>query len=151
MLQPTPARRTLDIVFDGEPDLAQIEAAAVAHDLAGAFVRVRWSVPDEDRHEVDRRSIERILATAAEVKLEGRLLPVVRTRALGIGQAGSVAAQVAAWARVTQTRDAPLLERLAMLAGQSPEQIAATVLAHEHEPALDATPLAARDFEWSPR
>jgi exonuclease SbcD len=151
MLQPTPARRTLDIVFDGKPDLAQIEAAAAAHDLAGAYVRVRWSVPDEDRHEVDRRAIERILAAAAEVKLEGRLLPVVRTRAVGIGQAGSVAAQVAAWARVTQTRDAPLLERLAMLAGQSPEQIAAAVLAHEHEPALDATPLAARDFEWSPR
>ncbi len=70
-LEPTPARRTVDIVFDGKPDLDALRAAVAWQDIAGAFVRVRWTVADEDRHEVDRRAIERLLEGAAETKLEG--------------------------------------------------------------------------------
>ena len=136
-LVPTPARRTIDIVFDGKPDLERIKAAAAEHDLAGAFVRVRWTVADEDRHEVDRAAIERALVRAAEVKLEGRIVPVVRSRAAGISQAGSIAAQVAAWARATQARAEPLLARLELLRLRSPEEIAQAVI--EDAERTDAT------------
>ena len=58
----TPARRTVDLFFDGKPDLAQIENAARAQQLEGAFVRVRWSVAEEDRAGIDRQAIKRALA-----------------------------------------------------------------------------------------
>jgi exonuclease SbcD len=127
-LHATPARRTVDIVFEGKPDLAQIEAVAAEHDLQGAYVRVRWTIPDEDRHEIDRNAIERVLAQAAEVKLEGRIVPVVRTRAGGISKAGSVAQMLAAWAGTAEVHAKPLLDRLAQLSVSSPEQIAQAVI-----------------------
>ncbi|WP_323003835.1 metallophosphatase family protein [Denitromonas sp.] len=52
MLEATPARRTVDIVFDGKPDLEALRATVAQLDVAGVFVRVRWTVADEDRHEV---------------------------------------------------------------------------------------------------
>ncbi|WP_228276425.1 metallophosphatase family protein [Dechloromonas sp. H13] len=123
-LKPTPARRTVDIVFDGKPDLDALRAAVARQDVAGAFVRVRWTVADEDRHEVDRAAIERVLAEAAETKLEGRIVPVVRTRASGISQLANLADKVRVWAQVTEARAEPLLECLEALATQTPEQIA---------------------------
>jgi exonuclease SbcD len=128
-LHATPARRTVDIVFEGKPDLAQIEAVAAEHDLQGAYVRVRWTIPDEDRHEIDRNAIERVLAQAAEVKLEGRIVPVVRTRAAGISKAGSVAQMLAVWADTTEVHAKPLLDRLAQLSVSSPEEIAQAIVA----------------------
>ena len=65
-LEPTPARRTVDIVFAGKPDLDALRTAAMEQDISGAFVRVRWTVADEDRHQVDRAAIERLLEGAAE-------------------------------------------------------------------------------------
>ncbi len=123
-LEPTPARRTVDIVFDGKPDLDALRAAVARQGVAGAFVRVRWTVADEDRHEVDRAAIERVLAEAAETKLEGRIVPVVRTRASGISQLANLADKVRVWAQVTEARAEPLLECLEALATQTPEQIA---------------------------
>ena len=38
----TPARRTVDLVFEGVPDAEQIAAAAREVNVAGAYVRVRW-------------------------------------------------------------------------------------------------------------
>ena len=126
-LEPTPARRTIDLCFDGKPDLAVIRAAA--HDVAGACVRVRWSVPDEDRHEVDRSAILRTLDTAAEIKLEGRIVPVVRTRACGMSQAATIADKVRAWASANEVKADLLLACLACLQMQTPEAIAADILA----------------------
>lgn len=57
--------------FDGKPDLDALRAAVARQVVAGASVRVRWTVADEDRHEVDRAAIERLLTGAAETKLEG--------------------------------------------------------------------------------
>ena len=51
-LEPTPARQTVDIVFEGKPDLDALRTAVAQQDIAGAFVRVRWTVADEDRHQV---------------------------------------------------------------------------------------------------
>src|SRR5512143_3251639 len=76
-LVPTPARRTVELSFEGMPDLDTLRAQAATLDLEGAFVRVRWTVPEEDRHQIDRAAIEAIFGHAAQVKLEGRVTPVV--------------------------------------------------------------------------
>ncbi len=133
-LEPTPARRTVDIVFDGKPDLDALRAAVARQDVAGAFVRVRWTVADEDRHEVDRAAIERLLTGAAETKLEGRIVPVVRTRAAGISQLANLADKVRAWAQVTEARVEPLLECLQALSGQEPEALAERLLRGQEVP-----------------
>jgi DNA repair protein SbcD/Mre11 len=141
-LQPTPARRTIDIMFDGKPDLAALHEAVEGNDVAGAFVRVRWTVPEEDRHEVDRSAILRLLEGAAQVKLEGRIVPVVRTRAAGISRLGSMEDKVNTWAQATQADPAPLLDCLARLAGASPDEIAERVLSIE---VTRTTPAASRN------
>lgn len=134
VLEPTPARRTVDVVFDGKPDLEALRAAVSRQDIAGAFVRVRWTVADEDRHEVDRRAIERLLEGAAETKLEGRIVPVVRTRAAGISQLAHLADKLRAWAQVTEVRVEPLIACLQTLSGQEPEAIAERVLRGQEIP-----------------
>ena len=137
-LEPTPARRTVDIVFDGKPDLDALRTAVAQQDIVGAFVRVRWAVADEDRHQVDRAAIARLLDGAAETKLEGRIVPVVRTRAAGISQLANLADKVRAWAQVTEARAEPLLECLQALSSQGPEAIAEKVLRRQAEPACEA-------------
>lgn len=127
-LMPTPARRTVDLFFEGKPDLARIEAAVAGGDLEGAWVRVRWTIADEDRHEVDREAIKRALAGAAGVQLEGRFVPIVRSRAEGISRCASLGDKVRAWAGVTGARVEPLLEYLERLSHSTPEQIAGEVL-----------------------
>lgn len=126
--EPTPARRTIDIFFEGKPDLEAIRATVADQQIDGAFVRVRWNVPDEDRHEIDRGAIERLLDGAAEVKLEGRVVPVIRTRAAGISQAATIADKVRTWAKATDAKADPLLACLEALQSRSPEAIAADVL-----------------------
>lgn len=127
-LEPTPARRTLDIVFEGKPDLAGLREAVERGGIAGAFVRVRWTVADEDRHEVDRAAMQALLEGAAEVKLEGRIVPVVRTRAAGISQLASLADKVQVWATSIEAKPQPLLDCLQALATQAPEAIAERTL-----------------------
>ena len=126
--EPTPARRTIDIVFEGKPDLDVLREAVIREDIAGAFVRVRWTVADEDRHEVDRAAIQKLLEGAAEAKLEGRIVPVVRTRAAGISQLASLADKVRVWATSTEAKPQPLLDCLQALASQAPEAIAERTL-----------------------
>jgi exonuclease SbcD len=127
-LRPTPARRTIDIVFDGKPALDALREVVAQQDIAGAFVRVRWTVAEEDRHEVNRDAIQQALGLAAEVKLEGRIVPVVRTRAAGISQLTSLEEKVTAWAQATDVVAAPLLACLAELVGGEPNMVAERVL-----------------------
>lgn len=127
-LEPTPARRTVDIVFDGKPDLAVLREAIEREQIAGACVRVRWTVTDEDRHCVDRAAIHQLLEGAADTKLEGRIVPVVRTRAAAISRLPSLADKVAAWARSIDAKPQPLLDCLQSLSSQTPEEIADGVL-----------------------
>lgn len=127
-LEPTPARRTIDIVFDGKPDLDTLREAAAQQDITGAFVRVRWTVAEEDRHEVDRAAIQRLLEGAAQAKLEGRIVPVVRTRTAGISRLGSLEDKVHIWAQATQADATPLLACLARLAAATPDEIVERVL-----------------------
>lgn len=127
-LEPTPARRTIDITFEGRPDLEQMRELLARHELRGAGVRVRWSVADEDRGSVDRAAILNLLADAAEVKLEGRIVPVVRTRAVGVSRLASLAEKVRAWSRVAEVSPGPMLDCLRALEGECPEAIADRVL-----------------------
>ena len=127
-LVPTPAKRTVEISFDGLPDLDELRTRAQEAQVDGAFVRVRWNVPEEDRGSVNRAAIEAVLAGAAEVKLEGRVIPVVRTRAAGISQEPSVAGKIRAWARATESDATTLLACLEALQCKTPEEIAAEVL-----------------------
>jgi exonuclease SbcD len=127
-LRPTPARRTIDIVFDGKPALDALREVVAQQDIAGAFVRVRWTVADEDRHEVNREAIQQALGLAAEIKLEGRIVPVVRTRAAGISQLTSLEQKVSAWAQATDVQDAGLLRCLGELVCSQPHEIAGRIL-----------------------
>ncbi|MDZ7855787.1 metallophosphatase family protein [Sphaerotilus sp.] len=124
----TPARRTVDIVFEGRPDVNALRDAVRAQGLAGASVRVRWTVAEEDQSAVDRAALQAALAEAAEVKLEGRIVPVVRTRAAGISQLRELADKVSRWAEVADVRAEPLIACLASMRSQSPEAIAEGVL-----------------------
>lgn len=128
MLKTTPARRTIDVVFEGQPGIAALRAALADQDVAGAFVRVRWVVAEEDRHEVDRAAIQKELAGAAEVKLEGRIIPVVRTRAEGISRMAGLADKVRVWAESTMAKPEPLLDCLARIQTEEPESIARSAL-----------------------
>lgn len=124
----TPAMRTVEISFDGLPKLEELQQCARTIDVTGAFVRVRWNMPEEDRHEVDRLAIQRIFAAATEVKLEGRVIPVIRTRAAGISQETSIATKIGVWARLTEARAEPLLACLEALQTRAPEEIAAKII-----------------------
>jgi exonuclease SbcD len=128
-LEATPARRTLDISFDGKPDLGALRAALEAQPVEGAWVRLRWSVPEEERHDVDRGAMRELLAGAAGVQFEGRIVPVVRVRSGGIGQAGAMRDKVAAWAGVVGVRPEPLWACLDELAAHEPQRIVEDALA----------------------
>lgn len=127
-LHATPARRTMDIVFEGRPDLAAIREVVAQQSLAGMNVRVRWTVAEEDRQVVDRAAIQALLGDAADVKLDGRIVPVVRTRAAGISQLTGLADKVRVWAQTTQCNPKPLLGCLDRLMSDSPEAIAEAIL-----------------------
>ncbi|MDO8777431.1 MAG: metallophosphatase family protein [Burkholderiaceae bacterium] len=137
-LERTPARRTIDIMFEGKPDLDVLREAVQREEIDGAFVRVRWTVADEDRHEVNRAAIQKLLEGAAETKLEGRIVPVVRTRAAGISQLASLADKVRAWAQSTDVKSQPLFDCLQALASQTPEVIAERALCGTAMPTADS-------------
>jgi exonuclease SbcD len=122
-LESTPARRTLDIVFEGKPDFDVLRSVVEQQEVGGAFVRVRWVVAEEDRHEVDRAAILRLLAGAAEAKLEGRIVPVARSRAQGISRMASLDDKVRAWAAATGVNATPLLACLAKSIAAPPQDI----------------------------
>ncbi|CAG9165547.1 metallophosphoesterase family protein [Cupriavidus pinatubonensis] len=122
----TPARETLCIDFDGPPDMSEL--ARVAAQASDKFVRIRWVVDEEHRQVVDRHAIGVLFAGAAEVKLEGRVLPAVRGRAEGISRAASLSEKITRWGELTQVDTVPLLDRLSMLEHADPQAIADLVL-----------------------
>src|SRR5690606_27563161 len=77
--------------------------------------RVRWSVDEEHRHTIDPAAIREILADACEVKLEGRVNPVQRTRAEGLTRTESLSDKLTIWGRATDTDITELQSRLSDL------------------------------------
>lgn len=133
-LIPTPTKRTIEISFDALPDMEALRERATQPDIDGAFIRVRWNVPEEDRHQVDRAAIEVMFTGAADMKLEGRIIPMVRARAAGISLAPAMADKVRAWADVTTVAPGPLLECLNELQSGTPEEVAARILQAHIDP-----------------
>ncbi|MBP8276727.1 MAG: metallophosphatase family protein [Propionivibrio sp.] len=140
-LESTPARQTMDMVFEGRPDLDALRKAVARQDITGASVRVRWIVAEEDRGAVDRDAIQRVLAGAAETKLEGRIVPVMRTRMAGISRMARMEDKLRAWAQVSDVNPEPLLACLAALEESAPEDIAADLLGDQGEEHQLAEPM----------
>ncbi len=122
-LMPTPARKLIHLDFPGVPDMEMVKDAI--KDAPGAFVRVRYSVDEEHRHSVDRDAVTQAFkdAGACAVKIEGRVVPVIRARAEGISKAGGLDTKLTLWAETTKSEAAPLTERLALLMQRSNEEI----------------------------
>lgn len=125
---PTPARQLLEITFDGPPNMAELRelARTVTPDDA---VRIRWSVDEEHVTAIDKAAIRELFAGAETLKLEGRVLPVQRTRAGGIGQALTLADKLSIWAKATGSDGIErLLERLELVQGHDPERIVSRIV-----------------------
>lgn len=130
---PTPARRMVHLDFGGRPDLAAIQTAAAS--AQAAFVRVRWTVAEEERDTVDRAAIMAALAGAAEVKLEARVIPVLRSRCEGIGQVQSLEQKLRRWAEATGVEGEGLAARLAEVQTSEVEEIV-RVVCNDHRDVL---------------
>lgn len=128
-LRPTPARKTVDIVFDGTPDLSMIEARA--RELRGADVRVRWSVPETERASVDTEAVCAALraAGARDLKLEGTIVPIVTARAPGISTETSLAMQLKRWQEASGMTVENWDRELTDLATSTPKDIAESRIA----------------------
>jgi DNA repair protein SbcD/Mre11 len=138
VLVPTPSRQMICVDFDGPPDMARL--AEIAADATDRFVRVRWQVDEEHRQAVDRDAIKALFAGAAGLKVESRVLPVVRSRAQGISLETTVDGKLARWCGLANVESGPLLDRLQLLASGDADAIAASVLesldAQEQSPSL---------------
>lgn len=143
-LEPTPARRTIDVTFEGRPDVQRMRDLLAEHQVSGASIRVRWTVGDEDRGAVDRAAIAALLSDAAEVKLEGRIVPVVRQRAAGVSRLASLADKVRAWSAVAEVSPEPMLNCLHVLESMEPEAIAESILHGESDHGVDGPSLPHR-------
>lgn len=134
---PTPSRRNVDFVFDGIPDLEELRRRSVECD--GAFVRIRYCVDEESRHNVDRAAIRCILEKAADVQIEGRTLTVQRQRAAGISTQ-PLSQKLKTWADITATDGVTDLQhRLSLLQSQTVDEIVQQALLHKHAPLLEVS------------
>jgi len=140
---PVPARKMIDIVFDGVPDIATIRTKA--EEIMGAFVRVTWSVSEESNVSVDRKAIADALDGAVDFKLEGRVIPVRRARAEGISQVHTLPEKVSRWSELSGIDAAQLVSRLNLLLAGGPEEVARTVLQD-----LSTAPIAAIETSIAP-
>ena len=61
------------------------------------FVRIRWQIDEEHRQSVDRDAIAALFTNAAELKVEARILPVVRSRAQGISLETTIDRKIERW------------------------------------------------------
>ena len=122
----TPARETVCVDFDGPPDMNRL--AEIAAQASDKFVRVRWTVNEEHRQLVDRDAIVALFGTSADLKLEARVVPAVRSRAEGISRAATLPDKLSRWGELTGVDARPLVDRLAMLDALDAQSIADGVL-----------------------
>lgn len=127
---PTPSRRTVDLFFDGPPDMEKIRELSAS--LAGLFVRVRYQVDEEHRQRVDREAIKALLAGAADVQIEGKTLIVERVRAAGISTANSLSEKLQKWCEATVTPGDGLQSRLSDLQSKTGEMIVVDIMDRMH-------------------
>jgi exonuclease SbcD len=117
----TPAKRLLEKTFEGIP--TEFELAALARDAAGAHVRIRYTVDEENRSAVDKEAIVAMFKHAGALKLEGTIKPIQRTRSEGMNRASSLREKLDKWCGVTSVAAGPLVERLDLLQQKDPADI----------------------------
>ena len=117
----TPAKRLVEVEFTGTPDMDELRT--IAADAEGAHVRVRFAVDEEHKNSVDKDAIKEIFGDAAEIKIEGKINPIQRQRAAGIGTTVSNAEKLEKWCELTSSDPTPLLERLEILESFEPDAI----------------------------
>ena len=117
----TPARRMVHVECEGQPDLARLQQ--IASQAQGAFIRVRWQIPEEERQQIDRGQIMAALIGCGGAKLEETIIPTLRARLPGLSQAHSVEDKVRLWADSMGIDPEPLVTRLADLSYRAPEEI----------------------------
>jgi len=129
---PTPARR---FVFGDLPEWSGAEnvyneAICMARDCQGAYVRLRYTVPEEERQSVDRGHLEALFDGAASVKIEVQVIPKVRSRAAGISRVDSLPEKVSRWGETTGI-DIPVnvLALAANIEGQDAEELLEAAMA----------------------
>ena len=123
----TPARQTIDLFFDGPPDMDAIREAASG--CQGAWVRVRYAVNAENAQSIDRDAIKAALSGAAGVQIEGTTLVIERVRAPGISTAHTVEDKLRQWCEVAAIPADSLSDRLLVLQVKTPEEIVTESLA----------------------
>ena len=110
----TPAKELVEIEFAGTPNMDELRRLAKSTPK-NAHVRIRFTVDEEHRASVDKGAIAALFSEHAETKIEGRIAPISRQRAAGIGQAPSLAEKLTQWCELTGTDPVPLQERLMLL------------------------------------
>jgi exonuclease SbcD len=131
---PVPARKMVDILFDGFPDMDVLRQKA--DEIEGQFVRIRYSVDKESRDAIDRAAIETLFAKAAGLKIEGRILPPERVRTEGISGNRSLMSKLSVWGQATGTDVSHLEERLGMLESMEPEGIIEDLMRPDQKPQM---------------
>ncbi|UIF89415.1 metallophosphoesterase [Cupriavidus sp. UYPR2.512] len=122
----TPARVMVDFLFDGKPDMDWLEQQSAS--CVGSFVRVRYSVDAELAATVDKQAIEQVLAEAAEVRIEPKLLVSQRQRCSGISTLPTLAEKVEKWCESTENEAASVVGRVQQLATRDAKSIAANLI-----------------------
>ncbi len=105
---PTPARRfALHSVEWGEGGIHAVlaEADKCAASCQGADVRFRYTIPEEEKHKLDRDRLAQMFldAGARKVKVEATVIPKQRTRAAGISRVSTLAEKIKIWGETTGT------------------------------------------------
>lgn len=137
-LNATPSRKNVDLIYDGAPDLDDLRKRV--SECEGAFVRLRYCIDEESRHNVDRAAIRAILESAADIQIEGKTLTVQRQRAQGISTQ-PLGEKLATWASVTETPGVQELQhRLELLQASSVDDIVENVL--KARTSTEPTPMA---------
>lgn len=98
----TPARRFVFLETSWEDGgLPTIEAKVVEglSECNGADVRLRYSIPEEERHSINRQEIiDRFTAAGARiVKVEPSIIPKIRQRAAGISNITTLPDKIVKW------------------------------------------------------
>lgn len=131
---PTPARRFA--FFDSTWDNGGLEAILENADqcrrtCAGADVRFRYTIPQEEKHRIDRAALDAdfMAAGARRVKIECQVIPVVRQRAAGISRLTTLPEKVQRWGDVTGQDIPPLVLAIAgRIEGLDVEELVAEAL-----------------------
>lgn len=103
----------------------------------GADVRFRYTIPEEERHRVNRELIQKMLldAGARAVKVEVTIIPKIRQRAAGISKLETLADKIRKWGEVTGVEIPDrVLEIAATIEGEDVPELLAKAKLQLHPP-----------------